>query len=573
MTHTYDPDLVKLIGTATQASGGVPYEALLRITAALPSNTPLLADHDRLRSLLELTAMADPRLFHVMFLHHCMTIGPALVCGATPEDITTLTTARAVGAALITEIGRGSSIAHTRTRARWEPSTRTFVLHTPDAAAAKFPVNVAQDGVERLAVVSARLDMAGTDRGTFFFLVPLRDETGPCGGIAIRPLSPTALLPLDYATVRFDNVRVPDERWLADGATITADGSFHDPLGSADERTRRSLTVGRFAWGAVTAGLAAAARAAVAIALPHAARRQTVDRWHIRRPALDHLHQQRLLFGAAARAKAATALARQATHPSWHIPPDSGSSAPGATPSVIRGLGLAKVTVDRLSDSAVDRCRETAGALGFFSENRLIDYQALTMAFRSAGGDNHLILLDAAWSMVREVEYEPPAELSGPEPPDLENPRTLTHLFRRREGQLHAELAQQLAAATAAGLTPDEAWNNLSSHAEQLALAHSTRILSEALHSCPDAGEPLVQDLYQLLRLEHIAADLAWYLVEGYLTPSHARALPELIDRLCRRLHDQAPQVVDVMSVPTELIRAPLGDPDYVASMVGAWTS
>jgi acyl-CoA oxidase len=365
--------------TGLDAQLSSPYRRLWRLQTRLDDGRPLLADHTRLRFVLELSAMVDPRLFHVMFLHHCMTIGTVLDYGGYEADLAALISGKWIGAALMTEMGYGNSSSGIRTEAVYDPANRDFVLNTPVPAAAKFPANVGLAGIPRLGVVSARLLVGGVDCGTTLFLVALRDECGPCPGVTIEPRPQTALLPLDYATVRFSEVRVPYRRWLNDGAAIAADNTYHDPLSASAARSRRSLGHSRFACGAVTAGLAAVARSSVALAVTHARRRPILDRIGGRVTALDHLNQQGLLFGAAAAAMAATVLARRATDRCWHIPPGGGRGT-GPTPAQLRELALIKVVVNVLAESAVTRCRSACGAHGFFSENRLIDYQGLATA-------------------------------------------------------------------------------------------------------------------------------------------------------------------------------------------------
>ncbi|MDH6122301.1 acyl-CoA oxidase [Kitasatospora sp. GAS204A] len=542
-----------------------PYPALRRITAELGGGEALLAtDQARLRALLEVTAAADPRLFHVMFLHHCMTIGAALDYGALAADVAELAQGRSIGAALMTELGRGNSSAGIRTEAVLDRASGEFVLHTPAAGAAKYPPNVGEQGLSRLAVVSARLRVDGTDRGVFLFLVALRDEHGPAAGVTIGRRPPTALLPLDYATVRFDGVRVPGHRWLADGAGFEADGGFHDPTGGPEQRTRRSLAMSRFAWGAVTAGLAAAARAAVAISLSHALRRITTDRAAGDRPALELLHQQRLLFGAAAAAQTATVLARRATAACWRIPPGGGRGS-GPPAEVMRGLALTKAGVDRLADQAVARCRSAAGALGFFSENRLIEYQALTMAFHSAGGDNRLILLDAARAMAESLAYRPPAENEAEE-------EEFCALFRARERLLHAQLTDRLSASEDAGVAPTQAWDDHSGLALLFAEAHLARTTAETLETAAlEAAEApagaLLRDLGRYGALEEVSVNVGWFLTEGLLTPAQARALPDRLDALCRRLLPRVGELVELMATPRAALLGPLAAPDYVEAL------
>ncbi|MFI5761842.1 acyl-CoA dehydrogenase [Streptomyces sp. NPDC051563] len=579
MTAPYDQDLVALLSDAsfdriTSMPGGSPppepgawaYERLRRITAVLGGAEPLLADHRRLRDLLELTAMTDPALFHVMFLHHCMTIGPALDYGAHDDDIAELASARAVGAALMTELGLGSSSADIRTRAVYDPATREFVLDTPDPSAAKYPPNVGLAGIPRLAVVSARLYTGGEDRGTFLFLVPLRDARAPRPGVRIHPRPPTALLSLDYATVGFEGVRVPLHRWLADGAGIDEGGTFHDPLADPAARTGRSLGMSRFACGAVTVGLAAAARSAASIALRHSVRRRTHDRLAGSVPALTHLNQRRLLFVAAAQAQAASVLARASSEDCWYVP-EGGGRGRGPAPEVMRRCALSKVAADRLAEQAISRSRSAAGAASFFSENRLIEYHGLAMAFQSAGGDNRLILLDAARSMAAGTGYVAPAGAAAD--PWLS-------LFRAREHLLHEELTGALRAAEATGTDGFLVWDHCSDLAERFAAAHLARVTAEAVHTAlpaphSESGHPHVRTaLYLLFCLEETLADTGWFHEAGLLTIEDTRLLPDRLTEVCHDLAAHADAVLEVLGVPAGMAKGPLGGEDYVADLSGS---
>jgi acyl-CoA oxidase len=532
-----------------------PYAGLRLLHGKLGDDGPLLADHVKLRTLLELSAMTDPRLFHAMFLHHCMTIGPAIDYGADDADVAALASARWIGAPLMNELGHGNSSSAIRTEARYDPAAHEFVLHTPATEAVKHPASVGLDGVSRLGVVSARLLVGGMDRGTALFLVALRDENGPCPGVRIEPRRQTPLLTMDYATVRFDQVRVPYSRWLNDGASIGEGGSFHDPLGGPDARTRRSLSMSRFAWGAVTAALAAVARASAALALPYSRRRKTFDRFAGELPAIGHLNQQRLLFGATAAALAATAIAYRATEPAWHIPPGGGHGA-GPSARVMRELALAKVTAGVLADETVARCRSASGALGFFSEGRLIDYQALTLAFQSAGGDSRLLKLEAAWAMVNSLDYSPPDDGSAPD--------GWVRLFRVRERLLHAELAAGLRTAAANGGTPFESWNDRTGLALRFAEAHTARTTAEVLceewqaPTVPEAIRSLLADLYELHCLEHAIPHAGWYLAQRRLTAEEVLSMPERGDEICRRLAHRADDVTDLLEIPESLLQGPL---------------
>ncbi len=199
------------------------------------------------------------------------------------------------------------------------------------------------DFVAKWAVVTARLTVADADCGAFLFLVWIRDEDGPRPGVHIKPLPPTSLLPMDYACVHFDQVRLHRRQWLRDSASISADGVFHDPL-DGPARTFRGLSLVRFALGANCLGLAAAARASAAAAtLPHAYRRLSTSRSGDQVPVIHFRNQQRLLLTALAAALAATALARPVSADCRRLTTDN-DGPPALTPAFMRTASVSKVS-------------------------------------------------------------------------------------------------------------------------------------------------------------------------------------------------------------------------------------
>src|SRR5690606_31538024 len=95
--------------------------------------------------------------------------------------------------------------------------------------------------LRKTGVVFARLMVNDSDHGVFTFVTPLRTERGSPIGVHIRSTVETSGLPLDYATVSFDDVRLPFDAWMSDGARIDAAGVVHDPNGPPDARVRRAL--------------------------------------------------------------------------------------------------------------------------------------------------------------------------------------------------------------------------------------------------------------------------------------------------------------------------------------------
>ncbi|MFD9698047.1 hypothetical protein [Lentzea sp. NPDC059081] len=526
-----------------------PYRGLRELQSRLGDEQPLLADPPLLRSVLELSAVVDPRLFFAMLLHHCVATGAALDHGAGEEDLHALVSARWIGAALMNEQGFGNSSARIRTEAVYDPATREFVLTTPVPEAAKHPAAVALPGFARLGVVSARLLVGGADSGTALFLVELRDEDGPRAGVTITPHAGTAPVPMDFASIRFDGVVVPFERWLADGASIDAAGELDDPLGGPDARSLRGVSMGRFAWGGASAGLAAAARSGAAIALTRARHRRTLDRLGGEVTAIDHLSTQRMVFGAITAALAATVVARGVSDRCWRVAPGGGRGT-GPSAADLREMSLGKVVVSVLADTAVSRARSACGASGLLGQHGLSGYQALTTTFQSAGGDNRLNLLNAAWSMAFGSDYRPPDDAAGDD---------WSLLARSRERVLYAELTS--------GLAPTfEGWNERTGLAQRFAEAHCARTTVESLRAHWHSTS-LLEDLYEVHCLEMVHADAGWFLAHGLVSAPDVLALPSRLDAIHRNLVPHADDLLALLGIPADLLHGLVGTTGFLQGM------
>ncbi|MBX6769617.1 MAG: hypothetical protein IRY90_21120, partial [Actinomadura rubrobrunea] len=294
------------------------YQRLRHAGRAAPPAGELLDDPPLLCALLDRAAIADPALFHVMLLHYTLALGPILRFGTDPQgpnaERQALESMATYGTLLMTEVGRSNSHLSPRTLAHYDPATGEFVLSTPDAQAAKFPTNTGHPDVPKTAAVYATLVHDGTERGVFVFVLPLRRPDGTVPqGVRITPAPDISGLPVDYAAVRLDGVRVPYQAWLRDGARIDPDGSFHDPAGGPTQRLTRSMGIAPPVWRAVVSMSAAITRASAAILLHHSTDRTTLGRLAPLRALTDYRNQQEAVLDALASAYALTAAAHRIT--------------------------------------------------------------------------------------------------------------------------------------------------------------------------------------------------------------------------------------------------------------------
>ncbi|KAF5339568.1 hypothetical protein D9611_011500 [Ephemerocybe angulata] len=120
-----------------------------------------------------------------------------------------------VGIYLLTERGHGLDAFNIETTAT--KTTDGFILNTPREEAAKFmPASTPLFGVEKVALVMARLIVDNEDRGCRFFIVPICNETEMYRGVTSTRLPPrSGTCPLDFSITSFDHVFLPPTALVA----------------------------------------------------------------------------------------------------------------------------------------------------------------------------------------------------------------------------------------------------------------------------------------------------------------------------------------------------------------------
>ncbi|WP_410625157.1 acyl-CoA dehydrogenase [Amycolatopsis sp. cmx-8-4] len=507
-------------------------------------------------------------MFLAMTIHCCLSTNAIIEYGRGRPDLSPwlseLDTMASIGTLVVTEYGHGNSHLAIRTEARLDRSTGEFDLHTPDPAARKFMSNNSLDGVPKIGVVYARLLDGETDHGVFPFVLRLRQERGTPDGIRIHSLPETWGLPLDYSVIEFTHVRIPRHSLLHDSAAWTPEGGIVDPLGPA-LRVKRSLTVRENAWVASAAALAAVSRAAVTIAVRHAAYRLSRSRFSEDRCVLEFRPQQHALFGALAAACASTALVERAKR-AWCEPAD-GDPLWSRSAGLGRTLGLVKAAACQTAYQVTETCGLRSGAHGMFLANRLAEYQGLAHMLNPAAGDGRLIELDAGRALADGEHYRPP-DLDPPVVHDLREPASWRDLAAFRERSLHELLTLELETARRRSQDPFHAWNNRLALGRELARAHVRRLeldcFIDAVAALPDRRlREALEMLVAWFAAERLRTDLAWYLAEGVLTAEQARTLPRQFDGLGEDLLPHVVHIVESFELPDELLHSPLASPHY----------
>lgn len=550
-------------GLTASQTHALTHRRFCHVSAAAGPPGELLADRDRLCDLLGLAAIKDPALFHVLLLHYCLCLNGIIAFARDPRPhLDDFAARNAAGVLLMTEAGVSSSHGAIRTEARFDPATRGFVLYTPDAAAIKFPTTAALTEVDRVALVYARLLVGETDCGVFGFVLRFGGALGLPDGMRIGPAPESSGLRADCAGVRLDQVRIEFDDWLPGGAEIDADGAFTDPLGSPEERLRRSMSVGTATWQAIIAAAAGVANAACTMAIRYSLTRVTAGRLAPGRPVIDYRNQQTALFTDLADACALTFLSRHVTREHGGNGADSAWAPWSAVdPKLPLFKAFATETATRIADSARERC----GAPAYVGEPLLLSYQTAMQAYRSAGGDNSLIRFDTARAMAAEnpVPCDPPTA--------LRSAADLLALARSCEHRLHAELVRRLAAAReTAGGDEFAVWNPQLELAAELAGVHAERLAMEVFAEAAD--EPQLQALLDLHAATWARRRSAALVRCGLLGPGELEAIDDLIAAACDRLYPQAGALVDAYGIDASFLGSFMAADDYLpafASLLG----
>ncbi|MET1534273.1 acyl-CoA dehydrogenase family protein [Burkholderia sola] len=559
------------------------YDRLVRLAGRLPAAAGDLSDPSLLSAVAEWTAVNDPSLCIAALIHYGLCIGSLVELGKgnarAKAYADALAAGHKVGAFMITEIGGGNSQLATRTEARFDAASRTFVLHTPDDGALKF-TNVGVNDLDKLGIVCARVIVDERDCGVFAFAVDLSTQEGPLPGVRLSAPAEIPLVPFDYGLAGFDHVRVPFDAWLSDGASIDADGRLHDPLGDPNGRLVRTLTAPENVWAMGAIGLAAVSRTCIAQALRYSTHRSSMARIAPETSLMRYSTQQRGLLRALATSYVMTCFANEAAREWAHAL--QGRAQPDRTAATFmmwapwsstnRKLALVKALTAWAAEEVAVECRLRCGVAGDLLVNRYLDYQGLGHVFNDAGGNNFLILLDTA-RMLAAV----PAPSAVPDQAGIDWPaatRDAIAALRVREHRLIRSLAERVDAGTTSGGDSLDVWNPLLPSARDAAEAYGLNLALDAARATADAvsSEPartLLRDLVALFAIDRAQRHGGWLISEDVLDASRYRQLDAAIDDLCARLVPHVDTFVEAFGHPHPVVRSPISDPahDYAASL------
>ncbi|MGY2252809.1 acyltransferase domain-containing protein [Pseudomonas reactans] len=520
------------------------YWRLQQLLKQLPDGIHGFKQPKWLMALAAHVAINDPSLFMGCVIQQGLCIGTLLAFEQDHPHAARwrreLETGESLGVYALTEIGRSNSHMGPCLEAVFDTDSRTFVLNTPNNAALKF-ANVGINNLNKLGVVFAELKVQDQRCGVFAFVLRLSDAQGPCPGIEMSSPAEIRAVPLDYGLLRFNQVRISFDAWLCDGAHIDESNRFHDPMGSTDRRLIRSLFAPKNVWAMVGTGLSSVMLACATLALTHANRRTTQARIGTGTRLLDFRTQRRALFGCLATAYVMKCFANDCAR-LWIEGAASQSSLQTTgtgdvtwTPwaAISQVLALLKALCAPAAEAVAAECRLRCGVAGALNLNRFADYEGMAKIYQDAGGNNRMILLDAA----KVLAGQP---LNEPTPPDLQagvdDPEYGLSMVRTLEYRLLTEVAHHVDAHRAQGEDDMQVWNSKLMVVARAGEAHAQRLAIESAVEAgnslpPGLAKDLVNALCSLYVLGYLNQHAAWYMSEGLMDSMRYRALEEHLNQ------------------------------------------
>ncbi|MBO0609682.1 acyl-CoA dehydrogenase family protein [Myceligenerans salitolerans] len=507
------------------------------------------------------------------------------------------------GAFAMTETGHGSDVASVGTTATYDPETEEFVINTPFRGAWKqYLGNAARHGVA--ATVFAQLITRGVNHGVHCFYVPIRDpetleflpgvggeDDGHKGG----------LNGIDNGKLHFTDVRIPRRDLLARYGQVAADGTY---TSSIDSPGRRFFTMlGALVQGRVTldGSASVAAKVGLAIATKYADERRqfAAGEGQDEITLLDYAMHRKRLFPRIAETYAIS-FAHDELLDLFHGVFSGATDTPENREDLETTAAALKATSTWFAMDTLQTCRQACGGAGFLSENRFTSMRSDLDVYTTFEGDNHILLQLAAKRLVGDhgrklaKAAKSPAGVAGMVAGQVKD--ALLHKTPLRKlGQDVADAGgaarnlldpsvqrallqgrvDGLVHAVAMGMRPAVGMKDPAKAQEvfddnQVELITSSVAWAElfrwdaftaALTRIEDPGTraimTTVRDVYGLTVVER---HLDWYLANGRLSASRAKAVTTTIHRLLKKIRPHAVDLVDAFGYGGRHLRAPIAD-------------
>ncbi|XP_078033194.1 acyl-coenzyme A oxidase 1 [Augochlora pura] len=514
-------------------------------------------------------------------VHYAMFI-PSLIGQGTPKQqeywISRAWSGNIVGTYAQTELGHGTFIRGLETTAKYDPSTKEFVLNSPTLTSYKWwPGGLGHTA--NYAVVVAQLYTKGECKGVHPFIVQLRDEEThePMPGIKIGEIgTKLGMNATNNGFLGFENVRIPRENMLMKNSQVLEDGTYMKAVN--DKLTYGTMMFVRVV---LVHDIADYLSKAVTIATRYSAvRRQSqINSDEPEAQIINYITQQYKIFPNLASCFAFRMTADWIWNMYNNVTAELDQGELDRLPELHALSCCLKAVASSDAATGVEQVRLACGGHGYMDASNLPTTYGLVTAVCTYEGENTVLLLQTARYLVKTWK----SAISGQKlPVTVQYLTNLAKGVRQRPWKNSLDCIINAHQAVAAGkirlaaenmdrrisrgVSPEDAWNETSIELARCAEAHCRAFLVMKFIECvkeitfvSKELRTVLQHMCELYAVYWVLQRLGDFLQFSTLRSEDVPSLQTWLEDLLAAIRPNAVGIVDGFDIRDEILCSALG--------------